>query len=113
MRRPLRRTYPPDPWVIRETSYERDDAVRGETVFALANGHLGLRGNVEEGDGTIDAGTYLNGFYEAAPISYGEAAYGLATHHQILLNVADGKRIELVVGDDPLDLETGSIEGYE
>ena len=44
---------------------------------------------------------------------YGEAAYGFARNHQVLLNVADGKRIALFVGDDPFDLSTGALEAYE
>jgi alpha,alpha-trehalose phosphorylase len=113
VKRPIHRTYPPDPWVIREVGFDPFAKRRGETIFSLANGHLGLRGNVNDASGTLDVGTYINGFYESAPISYGEAAYGLATHHQILLNVVDGKRIELDVGDERLDLDTGTIESYE
>ena len=55
----------------------------------------------------------MNGFFEEAPIAYGEIAYGFARNHQVLLNVADGKRIQLHVGDEPFDLTTGTVEGYE
>ena len=72
-----------------------------------------MRGNLEEEAGNVVHGTYVNGFYEEAPIAYGEAAYGYARNHQVLLNVADGKRIQLRVGDEPLDLSTGTIEAYE
>jgi alpha,alpha-trehalose phosphorylase len=51
-----------------------------ETLFALGNGYIGLRGTGEEGysgpAGTSLDGTYLNGFYESEPIQYPEAAYG-------------------------------------
>jgi len=108
--RPL---YPVDAWRIRELAFEPAHAARNETIFSLANGHLGLRGNLEEDAGNVAHGTYVNGFHEAAPIAYGEAAYGYARNHQVLLNVADGKRIRLQVGDDPLDLATGTLEGHE
>jgi alpha,alpha-trehalose phosphorylase len=108
--RPL---YPVDPWRIRELSFDASFAARNETIFSLANGHLGMRGNLEEEAGNVVHGTYVNGFYEEAPIAYGEAAYGYARNHQVLLNVADGKRIQLVVGDEPLDLTAGTIEAYE
>ena len=112
-KRALVRPYPADPWSIREPGFDPSTLARGETIFALANGHLGLRGDLEEATGTVDPGTYVNGFYESAPIAYGETAYGFATHHQILLNVADGKRIELFVGDEPFDLATGTVEASE
>ena len=108
--RPL---YPVDAWRIRELTFDRAYAPRNETIFSLGNGHLGLRGNVEEEAGNVAQGTYVNGFFEEAPIAYGEIAHGYARNHQVLLNVADGKRIQLHLGDDPFDLATGSVQGYE
>ncbi len=105
--------YPIDAWRIRELTFDPSDAARNETIFALANGHLGLRGNLEEQAGNAAHGTYVNGFYEEAPIVYGEMAYGFARNHQVLLNIADGKRIQLFVGEDPFDLATGTVEAYE
>ena len=105
--------YPVDPWRIRELTFDPSVAARNETIFALANGHLGMRGNLDEEAGNVVHGTYVNGFYEEAPIVYGEAAYGFARNHQVLLNVADGKRIALFIGDDPFDLSTGTVEAYE
>jgi alpha,alpha-trehalose phosphorylase len=108
--RPL---YPVDAWRIRELTFDPAYAARNETIFSLGNGHLGLRGNLEEEAGNVAHGTYVNGFFEEAPIAYGEIAYGYPKNHQVLLNVADGKRIQLHVGDDPFDLATGAVEAYE
>jgi len=108
--RPL---YPVDAWRIRELTFDPAYAARNETIFSLGNGHLGLRGNLEEEAGNVAHGTYVNGFFEEAPIAYGEIAYGYPRNHQVLLNVADGKRIQLHVGDDPFDLATGTVEAYE
>ena len=105
--------YPVDPWRIRELGFDPANAARNETVFSLANGHLGLRGNLEEDAGNVAHGTYVNGFHEVAPIAYGESAFGFARNHQVLLNVADGKRIRLVVGGEPLNLTTGTVEAHE
>ncbi len=105
--------YPIDPWRIRELSFDPAYAARNETIFALANGHLGMRGNLEEESGNVTPGTYINGFYEESSITYGEAAFGFARNHQVLLNVANGTRIQLWVEDEPLDLATGTIEAYE
>ncbi|MDP2350898.1 MAG: family 65 glycosyl hydrolase, partial [Chloroflexota bacterium] len=105
--------YPVEPWRIRELGFDLASAARNETVFSLANGHLGLRGNLEEDAGNVAHGTYINGFHEEAPIAYGEAAYGFARNHQVLLNVADGKRIRLELDGIPVDLATGHLEGHE
>jgi beta-phosphoglucomutase len=112
-RRDVRPLYPVDPWQIRELAFDAEHRGRNETIFALSNGHLGLRGNVEEAAGTVVAGTYVNGFYEESPVVYPEPAPAYARFHQVMLNVADGKGIALQVGDDPLDLDTGAVLAYE
>ncbi|MEO6881547.1 MAG: glycosyl hydrolase family 65 protein [Mycobacteriaceae bacterium] len=80
-----------------------------ESVFALANGHLGMRGTLEEGEPTATPGTYLNGFFEERPLPYAEAGYGFPEQSQTLLNATDGKLIRLLVGDSPMDLSYGEV----
>ncbi|WP_229205576.1 MULTISPECIES: glycoside hydrolase family 65 protein [unclassified Duganella] len=110
-------TYPLDAWCIRETSFDTASHFLDETLFALGNGYIGLRGTGEEGysgpAGTSLDGTYLNGFYESEPIQYPEAAYGLAKVNQFMLNVPNAKGIELWLGDEKFDLLAGSIQSYE
>jgi trehalose/maltose hydrolase-like predicted phosphorylase len=105
--------YPAEGWTIRELSFAPSLARRNETIFSLGNGHLGMRGNFEEGFPSGVAGTYINGFYEEAPIVYGEIAYGYAKNRQVMLNVADGKVIRVSFGGESLDLSTGELLAYE
>ena len=37
---------------------------QSESIFALSNGHIGLRGNLDEGEPHGLPGTYLNSMYE-------------------------------------------------
>ncbi len=39
-----------EPWCIRETELNLDDLGSTESVFALSNGHIGIRGNLDEGE---------------------------------------------------------------
>jgi alpha,alpha-trehalose phosphorylase len=39
--------YSAETWCIRETSLDLDVLAQSESIFALANGHLGLRGNLD------------------------------------------------------------------
>nr|WP_204261701.1 glycoside hydrolase family 65 protein [Blastococcus saxobsidens] len=80
-----------------------------ESVFALANGHIGMRGSFEEGEPVVVPGTYLNGFFEERPLPYAEAGYGFPEMGQTVVNVTDGKLIRLLVKDSPLDLDYGEI----
>ena len=80
-----------------------------ESVFALANGHIGMRGSFDEGEPVVVPGTYLNGFFEERPLPYAEAGYGFPEQGQTVVNVTDGKLIRLLVKDSPLDLDYGEI----
>ncbi|HET8985416.1 MAG TPA: HAD-IA family hydrolase, partial [Trueperaceae bacterium] len=109
-----RRVYPVDEWRLVERARPAP-ARRGhaETLFALGNGYLGLRGNFEEGGAAYEHGTFINGFHETWPITYPEAAYGFASVGQTILNVPDAKTIELQVGDERLDIDTATLDSYE
>ncbi|MFQ5935034.1 MAG: glycoside hydrolase family 65 protein [Acidiferrobacterales bacterium] len=84
-----------------------------ETVFATANGYLGMRGNFEEGPPVSHSGTYVNGFYESWPIIYGEEAYGFAKTGQTIVSVPDSKLMKLYVDDEPLHLPTAALLSFE
>lgn len=56
--------FPVEPWALRETCLDLERLAQTESVFALANGHVGLRGNLDEGEPHGLLGTYLAGFYE-------------------------------------------------
>jgi len=104
-----RATFPIEPWSLTEIGLEHASLGVHESVFALANGHIGLRGSFEEGEPSVIPGTYLNGFFEERPLPYAEAGYGFPEQGQTMVNVTDGKLIRLLVKDSPLDLNYGEI----
>src|SRR5262249_30169999 len=105
--------YPPDSWNLIEKSFRPEFIAQMETVLALANGYLGMRGVHEEGGPFFQNGTFVNGFHETWPIVYGEVAYGFARTGQTLLNVTDSKIIRLYVDDEPLWLPSAKVRHYE
>ncbi len=78
---------------IKDTAYSKENAARNETLFTVANGYLGMRGDFEEQTGCTHKGTYINGFFDSEPIIYGETAYGYAKNHETMLNLPDPKFI--------------------
>jgi alpha,alpha-trehalose phosphorylase len=84
-----------------------------ETLFATANGYLGMRASSEEGRPVYDSGTFVNGFYESWPIIYGEDAYGYARTGQTIVKVPDAKIIRLHVDDEPFYLPTANLVEFE
>ena len=69
-------SFPAEPWAVRETGLDLSVLAQSESIFALSNGHIGLRANLEEGEPHGVPGTYLNSFYETRPLPYAEAGYG-------------------------------------
>src|SRR5215217_6819781 len=123
-RQPIPHIYPPSEWEVVEREFMPSLLSQGETIFALSNGYLGMRGCFEEGGPIGQNGTFINGFYESWPIVYPETAYGLATTGQTILNVTDTKIIKLYVDDEVfwlphahllhferrLDMRTGTLD---
>jgi len=107
------RAYPVDPWHIRETRLDLDLLAQSESVFALANGHIGIRGNLDEGEPHGLPGTYLNSFYELRPLPYAEAGYGFPESGQTMVNVTNAKLMRLLVDDEPFDVRYGELRSHE
>ena len=102
-----------EPWAVRETELDLDLLNRMESVFALSNGHIGMRANLDEGEPFGLPGTYLNGYYEERPLPYAEAAYGNPEMGQTVVNVTNGKLIRLLVDDEPFDVRYGELLRHE
>jgi alpha,alpha-trehalose phosphorylase len=102
-----------EPWALRETELRLDVLPQSESVFALSNGHIGWRGNLDEGEPAGLPGSYLNGVYELHPLPYAEAGYGYPESGQTLVNVTNGKIVRLLVDDEPFDLRYGRLHSHE
>ncbi len=104
--------YPPNPWKLVEASFSREHMGRAETIFALSNGYLGVRGTFEEGRPALSPGTFVNGFHETWPIVHAEGAFGLADTGQTIVNVPDATILKLYVDDEPLYLPVARMQEY-
>jgi len=105
--------FPVEPWAIRETGLDLGVLSQAESVFALSNGHIGLRGNLDEGEPHGLPGSYLNSVYEDRPQLYAEAGYGYPSVGQAVINVTNGKLIRLLVEDEPFDVRYGELRAHE
>ena len=112
-RHPSQDIYPREPWRLVETRFDERYLAAAESLFATANGYLGMRGTCDEGQPVVHNGTYVNGFHETWPIVYGEEAYGFAKLGQTIVDVPDAKIIRLYVDDEPFFLPTATLEGFE
>ena len=105
--------FPPSPWDIRECSLDLNVLAQSESVFALSNGHIGLRGNLDEGEPHGLPGTYLNSVFEFRPLPYAEAGYGDPESGQTIIDVTNGKLIRLLIEDEPFDVRYGELRCHQ
>ena len=111
--RPPSHDYPADEWNMIEKGFHPEFLAQLETILALGNGYLGMRGCPEEGGPNAENATLINGFYETWPIVYGEEAYGFAKTGQTICNVTDSKIIKLFVDDEPFWLSDARLLSYD
>ncbi|HEX2903747.1 MAG TPA: glycosyl hydrolase family 65 protein [Jatrophihabitans sp.] len=105
--------YPVEPWHVRELGLDLSQLAQSESIFALSNGHIGARGNLDEGEPYGLPGTYLNSFYEQRPLPYAEAGYGYPESGQTIVNITNAKLLRLLVDDEPFDLRYGRLMHHE
>ncbi len=101
-----------DPWRLVRYGTDPTSFAQDESLFALANGTLGVRGNLEEADSPTQA-SLLSGVWERAPIEYHERFPGFASHTDTRLPVADATHIRLRLGDAPVLLDQGEWLQFE
>jgi alpha,alpha-trehalose phosphorylase len=100
-------------WSVREVRLHLDTLAQTESIFALSNGHIGLRGNLDEGEPHGLPGTYLNSFCELRPLPHAEGGYAYPESGQTAINVTNGKLIRLLVDDEPFDVRYGELRDHE
>ncbi len=101
-----------EPWQLTEQGLDLDRLGQMESVFALSNGHIGLRGNLDEGEPAAIPGTYLGSFHELRPLPYAETGYGYPESGQTMVNVTNGKLIRVLVDDSPFDIRYGTVRSH-
>ena len=105
--------YPDEPWRLVERAFDERRLGWGESVFAVANGFIGIRGMHDEGRPVHEAATLVNGFHETWPIVHAEQAHAFARTGQTIVNVPDATLLKLYVDDEPLHLPSARLLAYE
>jgi alpha,alpha-trehalose phosphorylase len=101
-----------DPWLFVRRGHDRAHMAQDESLFALANGSLGVRAGLEEDPGHSH-GSFLSGAWERSAIEYHERFPGFARSTDTRVPVADGIPIRLWLGDTPVHLDQGQWLDFE
>ncbi|MBD1543677.1 glycoside hydrolase family 65 protein [Arthrobacter sp. IA7] len=104
--------FPNDPWKLVETSHAPGDAGTLETLFALGNGHLGVRGAHWAAADAALPGSFINGFHEIWDIKHAENAFGFARTGQRILYIPDANNFAVVIDGETLSLSESTVLDY-
>lgn len=102
-------------WEIISDALEPSQLIVDETLFHVANGYIGIRGNFEEGyPSGYDSirGTYINGVYDISEVKHGEKLQGFIGSKQKIINITDVQGIQLFIEGDKFSLFEGEIVEY-
>ncbi|HWM00847.1 MAG TPA: glycosyl hydrolase family 65 protein [Actinophytocola sp.] len=102
-----------EPWCVREPRLRVDELSTAESIFTLANGGLGIRGCLDEGEPVGTSGTYLNGVHELRSLVYPETGSGDPEATETLVNTINGTLIRVLVDGQPLDVRQGELLQHE
>ncbi|MBN8884646.1 MAG: beta-phosphoglucomutase [Rudaea sp.] len=97
---------------ITQTQWQPDQAARDETLFALANGALGVRGGLEE-SASATQGSFIAGVWERSAIDYHERHHGFARTTDTRVPVADATAIRIFLDDILADPAQGRVLAFE
>ncbi|QHI68028.1 beta-phosphoglucomutase [Tichowtungia aerotolerans] len=95
------------PWEVVEDTFVPGKAGYWESIFALSNGVLGLRGAIEENspNATEQPGMFINGIYAfSSPKGYPNRPDGTPPKSQVMLNLCDWRPIDLFIGGEKVDV---------
>ena len=109
-------TVTPEPWTLGETKVNPKRAQYWESLFALTNGLLGLRGTYEENDEHLREhvypGMFVNGIYDYEPYNHVISFPGYPPHRHAMLNLCDWRIINLYVDGERFSMFEGRVSEY-
>src|SRR5262249_18554302 len=89
-------------WLVRETEFRRPALRARETAFAIGNGYVSTGGTFEEGLIGDTPATLIHGVFVNAPLVVTELA-----------NAPDWLSLVPLIGDEPVQMDTGALLHYE
>ncbi|UZX01636.1 glycoside hydrolase family 65 protein [Arthrobacter sp. CDRTa11] len=107
-----RERFPNTPWQLVETRHEPGNAGTLETLFALGNGHLGIRGAHWAAADADLPGSFINGLHEIWDIKHAENAFGFARTGQRIIYIPDANNFTVVIDGEALSLAESAVVDY-
>ncbi|WP_080146544.1 glycoside hydrolase family 65 protein [Marinilactibacillus piezotolerans] len=101
-----------DPWKVITTDVKKDKRVQ-ESLTAIGNGYMGLRGNFEEGySGDTHIGTYLAGVWYPDKTRVGWWKIGYPEYFGKVINATNFIPVTIKVNGHQIDLAKDDVKEY-
>ncbi|NLU52359.1 MAG: family 65 glycosyl hydrolase [Clostridiaceae bacterium] len=102
-----------DPWAIIEEGFEPSYGRVAESVFALANEYMGVRGYFEEGySGERQIGCYFNGLYEETEVKHPFVYKGFVHKSRDMCHTVDWLFTRIMLDGELLDIARSKIKDF-
>ena len=100
--------------ITRFNRIDNPELLVDESIFAIQNGLIGVRGNFSEGYNERDyKQTLINGFYNFYDYKYEENSPTFPQKGQRIVNVIDGQSIEIYLENKAINLENCKLSKLE
>ncbi|WP_179396023.1 family 65 glycosyl hydrolase domain-containing protein [Lacticaseibacillus absianus] len=110
----MKRLFAVDPWVITTQALAQKDKRLQESLTAIGNGYMGMRGNFEEGySGDHLQGTYLGGVWFPDKTRVGWWKNGYPEYFGKAINAPSFIDLPITLNGQPIDLATGQFHDFE
>lgn len=102
-----------DGYHLHEKPFKKGEVNHTESIFALGNGYIGMRGTYEEEDTLTDAiampGMYINGVFETEDFNHPWFYKGYAKSEQYTANLTDWRLISVYVDGEKACFSNGKM----
>ena len=105
--------FTPAEFDIIEPPYKKREERHIESMFALVNGYMGVRGTYDESydedESAQSPGMFINGVYETEPIHHPWYCNGFAENEQYTVNLADWRIVNVYVDGEKAGFSKGKM----
>lgn len=109
----MKRLFDIDPWKVKTTTFRADEKRLQESLTAIGNGYMGMRGNFEEGySGDTHEGTYLAGVWYPDKTRVGWWKNGYPDYFGKVINAMNIIQVGIAVDGQPVDLAKDTFTDF-
>ncbi|GBG97429.1 glycoside hydrolase family 65 protein [Lactococcus termiticola] len=102
-----------DPWLIKSDKIEKEDRRLQESLTAIGNGYMGMRGNFSETyTGDHHQGTYIAGVWFPDKTRVGWWKNGYPEYFGKAINAVNFSPVKVFVDDKEVDLATSDVKDF-